>query len=125
MAHRKLKEIKQQPSLLPGPAVPGCCLVSFYFLWAILCPQAVVYEEMEPELPFRGESDIQTIENWFERNFQHFLLPSISVVKISLLFRSCSFFDIELKPSLTQLLIGITERGEKFLSQGTVPTCPL
>ena len=27
---------KQQPSMLPGPAVPGCCLVSFHILWAIL-----------------------------------------------------------------------------------------
>ena len=42
MAHRKWKELKQQPSLLPGPAVPGCCLVSFHILWAILCPQAVL-----------------------------------------------------------------------------------
>ena len=33
--HRKWKEIKQQPSMLPGPAVPGCCLISFHFLWAI------------------------------------------------------------------------------------------
>ena len=41
MAHRKRKETKQQPSMLPGPAVPVCCLVSFHFLWAILCPQAV------------------------------------------------------------------------------------
>ena len=41
MAHRKWKETKQQPSMLPGPAVPGCSLVSFHFLWAILCPQAV------------------------------------------------------------------------------------
>ena len=32
MAHRKWKETKQLPSMLPGPAVPGCCLVSFYFL---------------------------------------------------------------------------------------------
>ena len=39
MAHRKWKETKQQPSMLPGPAVPGCSLVSFHFLWAILCPQ--------------------------------------------------------------------------------------
>ena len=37
MAHRKWKETKQQPSLLPRPAVPGCSLVSFHFLWAILC----------------------------------------------------------------------------------------
>ena len=35
MAHRKWKETKRQPSLLPGPAVPGCCLVTFHFLWAI------------------------------------------------------------------------------------------
>ena len=42
MAHRKWKEIKQQPSLLPGPAVPGCSLVSSHFLWAILCPKAVL-----------------------------------------------------------------------------------
>ena len=27
--------------MLPGPAVPGCSLVSFHFLWAILCPQAM------------------------------------------------------------------------------------
>ena len=32
MAHRKWKETKQQPCLLPGPAVPGCSLVSFHFL---------------------------------------------------------------------------------------------
>ena len=36
MAHRKWKEMKQQPGILPGPGVPGCCLVSFHFLWAIL-----------------------------------------------------------------------------------------
>ena len=35
MAHRKWKEIKQQPSMLPGPAVSGSCLASFHFLWAI------------------------------------------------------------------------------------------
>ena len=28
MLHRKLRETKQQPSMVPGPAVPGCCLVS-------------------------------------------------------------------------------------------------
>ena len=43
MAHRKWKETKQLPSLLPGPAVPGCSLISFLFLWTILCPQAVSY----------------------------------------------------------------------------------
>ena len=33
MAHRKWKEIKQQ--LKPGAAVPGSCLASFHFRWAI------------------------------------------------------------------------------------------
>ena len=41
MAHRKWKETKLQPSMLPGPAVPGCSIVSLHFLWAILFPQAV------------------------------------------------------------------------------------
>ena len=27
--------------MLPGTVVPGCSLVSFHFLWAILCSQAV------------------------------------------------------------------------------------
>ena len=35
MVHRKRKESKQQPNMLPGSAVPGCCLISFHFLWAI------------------------------------------------------------------------------------------
>ena len=35
MAHRKWKEIKQQPSMLPGPDVPVCCLVYFHFMRAI------------------------------------------------------------------------------------------
>ena len=41
MADRNWKETKQQPSLLPSLAVSGCSLVSFHFLWAILCLQAV------------------------------------------------------------------------------------
>ena len=41
MAHRKWKEFKQQPSTLPGPAVPGGCLVSFHILWAILSTSTV------------------------------------------------------------------------------------
>ena len=32
MLHRKRRETKQQPSMFPGLAVPGCCLVSFCFL---------------------------------------------------------------------------------------------
>ena len=41
MTHRKWKETKQQPSMLSGPAVPGCCLVSFHILWAILSTSTV------------------------------------------------------------------------------------
>ena len=39
--HRKWKETKQQLSMLPGPAVPGCSLVSFHILWAILSTSTV------------------------------------------------------------------------------------
>ena len=41
LPHRKWKEIKQQPSMLPGPGVPGCCLVTFHILWAILSTSTV------------------------------------------------------------------------------------
>ena len=41
MAHRQLKEIKQQPSMLLVLALPGSCLVSFHFLWAILSTSTV------------------------------------------------------------------------------------
>ena len=32
MAHRKWKETKQHPSMLPGPAVPECSFVSFHLM---------------------------------------------------------------------------------------------
>ena len=32
MSHRKRRKTKQQPSMLPCPAVTDCCLVSFHFL---------------------------------------------------------------------------------------------
>ena len=32
---QEMEKNKQQPSMLPGPAVPGSCLASFHFLWAI------------------------------------------------------------------------------------------
>ena len=41
MAYRKWKEIKVQPGTAGPGNMPGCSLVSFHFLWAILCPQAV------------------------------------------------------------------------------------
>ena len=41
MAHRKWKETKQQPSMLLGPAVPGCSLDYFHILWAILSTSTV------------------------------------------------------------------------------------
>ena len=41
VALRKWKETKQQPSMLPCPAVPGSCLVSLHFLCYILCTRSV------------------------------------------------------------------------------------
>ena len=45
MAHRKWKENKQQPGTAGPGNMLGNCLVSFCFLWAILCPQAVLFQE--------------------------------------------------------------------------------
>ena len=42
MSHRMRKETKQQSGMLPGPAVPGCCSVSFHILLAILSSSTVV-----------------------------------------------------------------------------------
>ena len=39
--------------MLLGSAVPGSSLVSFYFLWAILCPQAVYAPVIRFELGVR------------------------------------------------------------------------
>ena len=41
MAHRKWKEAKQLPDTAGPGNMLGCSLVSFHFLWAILCLQAV------------------------------------------------------------------------------------
>ena len=42
MAHGKWKETKLQPGTAGPGNMLGCSLVSFHFLWAILCPQAVI-----------------------------------------------------------------------------------
>ena len=41
IAHRKWKETNLQPGTAGPGNMLGCCLVSFHFLWVILCPQAV------------------------------------------------------------------------------------
>ena len=41
---KEKKETKHQPSMLPGPDVPGCCFVSFHILWAILSTSTVETE---------------------------------------------------------------------------------
>ena len=41
MAYRKWKETNVQPGTAGPSNMLGCSLVSFHFLWAILCPQAV------------------------------------------------------------------------------------
>ena len=48
MAHRKWRETKQQPSMLPGPAVPGCCWISLYFLWCKLSTRTVYPMALKP-----------------------------------------------------------------------------
>ena len=41
MARRIWKETKQEPGTAGPGNMLGCCFVSFHFLWAVLCPQAV------------------------------------------------------------------------------------
>ena len=61
MSHRKRRGNKQQPSMLPLPAGPGCCLVSFHFLCDIHYIQSVAVTnlldsyaaELVPSLPLR------------------------------------------------------------------------
>ena len=48
-AHGKWKETMPQPSILPGPAVPGCCLVYFHILWAILSTSTVESHQGLPQ----------------------------------------------------------------------------
>ena len=49
------RKTKHQTSMLPGPAVPGCSLVSFHFLWGILCPQAVAYQQRSEQNSFPSD----------------------------------------------------------------------
>ena len=42
MSQRKQRETKQQPAMLPCPAVSGCCLVSFCFLFDIQSIHSVI-----------------------------------------------------------------------------------
>ena len=44
MLHRKRRETKQQPSMLPCLVMPGCCLVSFLFLCHIHSFHSVLYD---------------------------------------------------------------------------------
>ena len=44
MLHSKRRETKQQPSMLPCPAVPGCCLVSFRFLCDMHSKHSMYFE---------------------------------------------------------------------------------
>ena len=43
MAHRILKETKQEPGTAEPDNMLGCCLVSFHFLWAILSTSSVLF----------------------------------------------------------------------------------
>ena len=43
MSHRKRRETKQQPSMLPGPAVHGCCLVSFPYTVLLTSTASTLY----------------------------------------------------------------------------------
>ena len=78
MAHRKWKETKQQPSMLPGLAVPDCCFVSFHFLWAILWTHTVYLsievcwtsDQNRHQFKVVEVIDIQTVIIWPHKSFR-------------------------------------------------------
>ena len=47
MAYRKWKETKVHPGTARPGNMLGCSLVSFHFLWAFLCTQAVEHQSQE------------------------------------------------------------------------------
>ena len=49
MAHRIWKESKQQPGTAEPGNMLGCCLISFYFLWAILSMTTVHSEGLQQD----------------------------------------------------------------------------
>ena len=77
MAHRKWEETKPQPSMLPSPAVPGSCLVSFHFLWAIhpIRPVQHVLTCNHNET-FQANIHIGTLEDLLPLSFKLFIRPS-------------------------------------------------
>ena len=85
MAHRKWKEIKQQPSMLPGPAVPGSCLASFYFRWAI--------HPIRPVYPAPDDSVVQ--------------LRVVTGILVYLAVERCVTGDFELNPTIMLITSGV------------------
>ena len=79
MAHRKWKETKQLPSMLPGPAVPGSWLVSFHILWAILSTSTVQSIKIFRSLIFEqvsqsyGHTPICTCTSWDRRHIRRLI----------------------------------------------------
>ena len=76
MAHWKWKETKQQPSLLPGPAVPGCSLVSFHFLWQSYVRR--LYFQLVKGSWLRGQFLLETIVDL--TTGMHYVLVYLSFV---------------------------------------------
>ena len=53
MAHRILKETKQEPGTARTGNMLGCCLISFHFLRAILSTSTVYLTKVMPKRPKR------------------------------------------------------------------------
>ena len=66
----------------------GCCLISFYFLWAILCPQTVQHEipsliccrvDILRQLGLLGISDNMTLDNMTIAYYDCFCNPQMDL----------------------------------------------
>ena len=61
MSHRNWKETKQQPSMFPGPAVSGCCSISFHYLWAIDPIHPVLKDQVLKSCQVRGRERLSKV----------------------------------------------------------------
>ena len=105
MSHRKRRETKQQPSMLPGPAMPGCCLVSFHFLSDIHSIHSVHFaalvialgqalEWSDKALTERRESEVyqEELNAGVDYALVSFLPSFLGTLSIS--YRGASIYDV-------------------------------
>ena len=90
MVHKKWKETKQLPSILPGPAVPGCYLVSFHILWAMMSTSTVFSsKKVHWLLPIVTKRTSHQICQYSKKNKSFLFSSKMSFSSFTLQSRDC------------------------------------